>query len=286
MLRVAQTETVRATEVHVFAKLQYDRIERLVERGVTSVTQLEEAHQKLAVAAAALDAAEALVLQAGSGVERAKAALVEATQPGGPETCCVPILSPADGVVLDIDVISARPVIAGERLLTVGDPGEIELVADLLSTDAVRLPENARASVERWGGPPLEARLAYVEPAGRTKISALGIEEQRVDAVFDILSPPEDRAALGHDFAVFLRIVEVEEEDVLLTPLSSAFRVGQGWAVFRARGDRVEQVPVELGPQNGRFAVVLSGLEEGDRVVEHPREDLTDGALFVERTSF
>ena len=286
-LTVAESERQRAAENAAYAQSQFDRARQLAERGVATLTRVEDEHQRLAVAQATLEAADARITQAQSSLERAQAALVSFdTDPGQEDVCCTPILAPASGIVLDIDVISARPVTAGTRLLTVGDPARIEIVADLLSSDAVRLPPEAKARVERWGGDPLDARLLYIEPAARTKVSALGIEEQRVDAVFELTSPPNARTALGHGFAVFLRIVEYREADAMLVPLSSTFRAGDGWAVFRATGDRVERVPVELGRRNGRFATVLSGLATGDRVVEHPGTDLADGALFVERTTY
>ena len=286
-LAVAETDLARAKEDQTYALSQYQREETLVERGVSSITRLEDAHQKRAIADAAVAAAEARIEQAEGTLARARAALTGPDLPSDASaSCCTPILAPADGVVLSIDVISERPVTAGTRLLTIGDPSELEIVADLLSSDAVRLPANATASVERWGGAPLEARLKSIEPAARTKVSALGIDEQRVDAVFDLISPAEDRQGLGHGFAVFLRVTEHEEQDALLLPLSAAFRIGDGWAVFRADGDTVTRVPVELGPRNGRFATVTSGLSEGDKVVVHPSDELADGALIVERAAF
>ncbi|MDU8943743.1 efflux RND transporter periplasmic adaptor subunit [Ovoidimarina sediminis] len=285
-LHVAETDRTKGAEDLAYAQSQYDRVSQLVDRDVASITQLEGAHQRLAVAQAALEAAEARIAQARSGLDRARAALVDTTTEPGSEVCCVPILSPADGVVLDIDTESARPVLVGARLLTIGDPRNLEIVADVLSSDAVRLPENADAYVERWGGPQLTARLLRVEPAGRTKVSALGIEEQRVDAIFELTSPPDMRKALGHGFAVYLRIVEYRQEDVLVVPLSATFRSGDDWAVFRASGDRAERVPVELGRRNGRYALVVSGLSPGDRVIEHPSEALEDGALIVPRTTY
>ncbi len=286
VLNVAQSDRRKSEEDLAYAQSQYDRVATLVERNVSSITRLEDVHQRLAIAQAALQSAEARISQAESGLDAAKAALVDMTSEAESSFCCVPILAPADGVVLDIDVVSARPVVAGARLISIGDPGELEIVADILSTNAVRLPENAQALVERWGGAPLQAKLSRIEPAARTKVSALGIEEQRVDAIFDIASPREERSGLGHGFAVYLRIIEYEESDVLMIPLSAAFRVGEEWAVFRVVGDRVERIPVELGRRNGRHAVVLSGLDVGDRVVEHPSEKLTDGSLIVERTTF
>jgi HlyD family secretion protein len=128
-------------------------------------------------------------------------------------------------VVLSIATISEHPVQAGAPLLSVGDPADLEIVADLLSSDAVRIGPGTRAIVERWGGPdPLEATLTRIEPAAETRVSALGIEEQRVDAVFEIETPPEDSPGLGHGFAVFLRIVEWESDAALQVPLGALFR--------------------------------------------------------------
>ena len=286
-LNVARTERAQAAESQAYARSQYDRTQALVERGVAAISRLEDDHQRLIVADAALAAADARILQAEGALDRAQAALIEPPDVApGQTACCVEILSPADGVVLDIDVISERPVIAGARLLTVGDPQRLEIVADLLSADAVRLPQGTRATVERWGGDPLEARMLRIEPTARTQVSALGIEEQRVDVIFAFTSPPEALARLGHGFAVFLRVVETEVADALLVPLSATFRQGEGWAVFRIRGDRVERVPVDLGQRNARYVEVLSGLAAGDRVVVHPSDALADGALIRERGAF
>lgn len=285
-LNVAQTDRTRAVEAHNFAQSQYRRTQTLVERGVASVTRLENDHQALLVAEAALATAEARILQAQSALDRAEAGLVDASDHAGEGMCCTQIIAPADGVVLDIDTVSERPVAAGTRLLSVGDPTDLQIVADLLSADAVRLPERTPATVERWGGPPLEARMLRIEPTARTEVSALGIEEQRVDVVFEFTSPLEEHSRLGHGFAVFLRVVELEVENALLVPLNATFRWGDGWAVFRATGDRVEHVLVELGERNSRYVEVLDGLVEGDRVVEHPNEALEDGAPIVERTTF
>lgn len=285
-LAVAETGQASAFEEHAYAKTQYERTSALVERGVATITRLEDAHQLLIVSEATLNAADARIAQARSSLDRARATLVNTNDDNDLQACCVVIDAPSDGVVLSVDTISERPVLAGTRLLSIGDPQRLEIVADILSSDAVRLPTNAVASVERWGGPPLVARLDRVNPAAETKISALGIEEQRVDAVFELISPFEERPSLGHGFAVFLRVTEYEAKDVLLVPLSATFRTEDGWAVFRAIGDRVERVPVELGRRNARYAAAVSGLEPGDKVVEHPSELLEDGALFVERAAF
>lgn len=286
VLNVAETERTQASEAQSFAQSQYTRTQTLVERGVMSISRLEADHQALVVADAALASAQARILLAQGGLDRAHAALVDTSDTDAATVCCTQILSPTDGVVLAIDTVSERPVAAGTRLLSVGDPTNLEIVADLLSADAVRLPEGASATVERWGGPTLDARMIRIEPTARTEISALGIEEQRVDVVFEFVSPPTEFQRMGHGFAVFLRIVELEVADTLSVPLNAAFRYGDGWAVFRAIGDRVEIVAVDLGQRNTRFVEVLSGLSEGDQVVEHPNEALEDGALIEERTVY
>ena len=158
-------------------------------------------------------------------------------------------------------------------------------MADILSSDAVRLQEGATAYVERWGGNTvLEARLDRIDPMAQTKVSALGIEEQRVDAFFTLVSPVEDRPGLSDGFSVFLRIVEWRAEDVSGIPLSAIFRRGEVWAVFVADGDRAELRPVELGKRNGQMTEVIDGLEAGERVVLHPSDDIEAGATLVERS--
>jgi HlyD family secretion protein len=284
-LQVAETELARASEEKAFVQGEFDRATLLVERGVASLTRLEDATRALAVADAGVVAAQARIAQARSGLERAQAGLIDAaSERGSLNGCCVPLYAPVDGRVLNVQIVSERPVAAGERLVSVGNPDNLEIVADILSSDAVRLQPNARASVERWGGEPFEARLVQIDPVARTRVSALGIEEQRVDAVLAITAPPEATEGLGHGFSVFLRIVAYENPDALAVPLSAAFRSGEDWSVFRANGDRVERVVVELGARNTRFAEVLSGLEAGDRVVMHPNDALDDGSFVAERT--
>ena len=286
-LRVAETDLQTAVEERAYAQSQFDRVQALVQRGVASVTRLEDAAQHLAIAKAAVEAAQAKAAMGRSSLERARAALIE---PGGPveagASCCVEMLAPETGVVLSVDMISERPVTSGARLLSVGDPTHLQIVGDLLSSDAVRLEPGAEAIVERWGGPePLRAILNRIEPSARTKISALGIEEQRVDAIFDLASDVEERAGLGHGFAVFLRIVEWQEEDVLLVPLSALFRRGDAWSVYVAENGIARERPVALGRRNGRQAVVLQGLEENEAVVTHPSDAVADGVPILDRAA-
>jgi HlyD family secretion protein len=286
-LHVAESEVRKAEEDRTYADQQFDRARQLVERNATSITRLEDAAQQLAIADAALDASRSRLDMASGGLDRARAVLITPeVDTGASGSCCVELTAPADGVVLERVIVSERPVLAGDLLLSIGDPSDLEIVADLLSSDAVGLEPGTRAIVERWGGPhPLEARLRRIEPAARTRVSALGIEEQRVDAVFDLVSPVDERPGLGHGFSVFLRIVEWEAEDVLQIPLSALFRDGDAWAVFVDDGGRARLQHVEPGRRNDMAAEIAAGLEAGDRVVVHPGDAIADDAAIAERSA-
>ncbi|MGI1660726.1 efflux RND transporter periplasmic adaptor subunit [Palleronia sp. KMU-117] len=286
-LDVAQSQVRQAREDLDYARQQYARTQALVERGVASVTRLEDADAQVASREAALSAAQSRVDLAQSTLERAKAALFEPGigQPGNAAgDCCIRLTAPVDGVVLSVEVVSERPVSPGTTLVTVGDPTDLEIVADLLSSDAIRVGPGTGAIVERWGGPnALRAELRSIDPIARTRVSALGIEEQRVDARLDFLTPPEERTGLGHGFSVFLRLIEWEEDDVLQAPLSALFRQGADWYVFVADQGVARLTKVEAGRRNEASVQILSGLQAGQRVVTHPSDQITDGAEIVER---
>ena len=286
-LHVAKTDLARAFEERSVARSQYDRTQTLVERDVASLTQLEDALQHLAVAQTTVEAAEARIDMAQSTLARAET-MLQTPQSGAQvdASCCLEITAPATGVVLSVESISEHPVITGAPLLRIGDPAELEIVADLLSSDAVRLQPGAVATVERWGGPStLSATLASIAPAAATKVSALGIDEQRLDAIFDITTPPAERAGLGDGFTVFLRITEWRTEDALQVPLSALFKRNGDWAVFTAtEGIATEQI-IRTGRQNAQFAEVLEGLEADDTVVTHPNDQLQSGGQIVDRSA-
>lgn len=283
-LQVAESALRQATEERIFAQTQYDRTQTLVERGVATITQLEDATQRLAIATAAAEAAQARIDMSEATLARARATLQ--TPENGGEGQEIALTAPVDGVVLEVPVISERPVSAGTVLVSIGDPGDLEIVADLLSADAVRLSPGARAHVDRWGGDgTLQAELVRIEPSARTQISALGIEEQRVDAVFAITSPPERRQGLGDGFSVFLRVVEWAAEEVVQVPLSAVFRRGEDWAVFVLTNGVAEERAVTLGHRNTRQVEVLDGLAPGERVITHPSDAVEDGVGVVDRAT-
>ena len=283
-IRYAEAEVLRTGTDVTYAQTQIDRTRALVETGAASLTRLEDADLRLSLAKAQAVSAEAGLAMALASKERAEAVLAEPDAAPSEVVCCKRLISPANGVVLSQNNVSARPVVSGETLLSVGDPRDLEVVVDLLSSDATRLSPGAAVELDRWGGDaPLEARLRRIEPSARTVISALGIEEQRVDAVLDIISAPEDWDGLGHGFAVFVRIEEWRQDGVLLVPLSSIFRSDDTWFAFVANDGVVERRAIEIGRRDGTMAIVEGGLAEGDRVVSHPPDGIVDGSAIVER---
>jgi HlyD family secretion protein len=187
-------------------------------------------------------------------------------------------------VVLRILHESAGVVAAGTPLLEVADPKHLEIVADLLSEDAVKVQPGYRALIENWGGKePLHGRVRRVDPSGFTKVSALGIEEQRVPVVVDILDPPEVWSSLGDGYRVELRIVIWEKEDALKVPASAVFSHGDGFSVYAVSSGRAALRPIQIGRRNGLEAEILGGLEGGETVIAHPSDQVTDGARVAGR---
>ena len=175
-------------------------------------------------------------------------------------------------------------VSAGEPLVEIGNPGDLEIVADLLSTDAVKTAAGQRVIIERWGGEQmLEGRVRRIEPFGFTKVSALGIEEQRVNVIIDITSPAETWTRLGHGYQLESRIVLSEHADALKLPLTALFRDGDRWAVYAEEAGRARLRHVEVGDRSQLEASILNGLQAGERVIEHPGNRIADGVRIRSR---
>lgn len=171
-------------------------------------------------------------------------------------------------------------VAAGAPLLEIGDPGALEILADVFTSDAVRVRPHARVNITRWGGNrDLEGRVRLVQPSAFTRTSALGVEEQRVNVVIDLTSPVEQWRSLGDGYRVEAHIEVWGEDNVLSVPLGALFRVGDGWSVFVIESGRARRRGVQIGQRNQVEAQVLSGVRETDVLVAHPDDAITDGAL-------
>lgn len=284
--RLAAAELRRAEAEAEFARSEHARIATLAKEGVASQSDLDAASRHARVASAAVDEARASLAARGAELEAARARLLapQARRAQPRECACVDVYSPVTGTVLRVLRESEGQILGGETILEIGDPAKLELVTDLLSTDAVRVAPGQRAIVEGWGGePPLEAVVRRVEPFGVTKVSALGIEEQRVNVLLDLVEPRERWARLGHGFRVELSIVTWEADDVVRAPFSALFRDGDAWGAFVLEEGRARLRRVEIGHENGLHAEVLSGLRPGERVVVYPSDRVADGVRVEER---
>ncbi|MGB2713199.1 MAG: efflux RND transporter periplasmic adaptor subunit [Vicinamibacterales bacterium] len=278
----ARAEEQRARAALAQLQRELTRIRELAKSRVVSSQELETREADARVAEESVNAAAFAVRAAGSELQAAQARLT----PTNTNTLgrVVTVTAPVDGVVLKRMRESESVVPPGDPLLEIGDPRQLEIVSDLLSTDAVRVRPGARSIVEQWGGDKsLEARVRRVEPAGFTKISALGVEEQRVNVVLDFVSPSTASALLGDAYRVEIRIVIWEAAKVLKVPTSALFREGDLWAVYWFDAGRARRTVVELGHQTAQEAEVTSGLTEGTRVILHPGDTLADGARVKER---
>jgi HlyD family secretion protein len=185
--------------------------------------------------------------------------------------------------VLQVPRESEGVIQAGAPIIDIGDPRDLEMVVDLLSTDAVKVTPGAAVSIEDWGGPPLSGRVRRVEPNGFTKVSALGIEEQRVNVIVDFLGSPEARTALGHGYRIEARIVIWQAEEVMKLPVSALFRDGGAWAVFASADGRARIQHIGVGHMTALEAEVLGGLEVGQSVLLHPSDQVRDGSRIAQR---
>jgi HlyD family secretion protein len=284
----AEAQVSRAEAELDFARAELERMRALARSHTVSANDLDSAERRAKTAVAALAEAQAQrrVRESEYQVARARLLSPATSRKHGGACDCVEVRSPVSGTVLRVVTESEGVVQAGAPLLEVGSPEQLEVVVDLLSADAVRVEPGQRVIIEAWGGElPLAGRVRRVEPFGFTKVSALGIEEQRVNVVIDITEPRERWLRLGHGYRVEPRIVLWEASDVLRVPLSALFRQGEQWAVFVEQGGRAVLREVEIGQGNGLEAEVRSGLEAGERVVLHPGDRVSPGARLVERGS-
>ena len=273
----SRAEAASALAALNFALAEFNRIEALHTGGVASQGALDRVRLDLRRAQAAYNTAQAGVRMRDAELEAAQARLQPDHVDGESEV--MEIAAPIGGLVLQVLQESESPVAAGAPLLEIGNPADLEIVVELLSTDAVQVRDGAAALISDWGdgARPLRGRVRRVEPYGFLKISALGVEEQRVNVIVDLVDPPEDWQRLGHGFRVEAAIETWSGEDVLQVPVPALFRHEGGWALFVVEGGRARLTPVEVGHDNGEVAEILSGLTGGETVVLYPGETVSDG---------
>lgn len=270
------------------AEADLARTEPLAAQGFVAATRLDADRLAAQAARAELDAARAEQRVASHELEQARAAHDVARRPGGGGAAFT-LRAPVAGRVLRIAQPSEASVTLGTPLLEIGDTTRLEVVAELLTADALQAAPGRRVVIERWGGPAaLEGRVRRVEPSAFTKVSALGVEEQRVNVLIDIVSPPADWGELGDGWRVGVRVVTLSLGDALRVPSSAVFALpaaddGHEMAVFAVRDGRARLTPVDVGARNGRDAWIRSGLDTGAAVVVYPPAGLVDGARVAPR---
>ncbi|MCG8651831.1 MAG: HlyD family efflux transporter periplasmic adaptor subunit [Pirellulales bacterium] len=275
----AKAELAKAVAAVNFAESEMGRARRMLDQNAASEVEFAEKELEFQQKTEDARAAGFAVDIAEYELELEKAALLLTDpQSGQPSEMELAINAPIAGRILRIYQESTTVVTAGSQLMEIGDPTDLEIVADVLSRDAVRMKSGAPVRLEHWGGEQaLKGRVRLVEPSGFTKLSALGVEEQRVNAIIDLVDPPQTRPTLGDNFRVDCRIVIWRASDVLQVPTSSLFRIDGQWTVFTVVNGIAKETPVEIGHNNGQQAEVLQGLSEGVTVVVHPGDAVVDG---------
>lgn len=280
---LARAEVARSESQLAFAQGEAARIAQLYARKSVAERAHDQAQLDLATAEAALSAARANLSERQRQLASAEAVLADAPADLA-GTCCTRVLAPASGRVLHVLTESEQVVAAGTPLLEIGDPANIEIVADLLSVDATRIGRGSVARIDGWGGAELPATLVRIEPSAFTKVSALGVEEQRVRTVLRIDGDPALRAGLGDGYRVVVHVLVHRGTDVPVVPLAALFRSDGEWAVFTVRDGRARLAPVELGWMDERNAELLSGIDAGEQVILRPSDQVRDGVRVAPRT--
>ncbi|MEQ9316136.1 MAG: HlyD family efflux transporter periplasmic adaptor subunit [Henriciella sp.] len=287
-LRLALADLNSALADQDLASAEFNRAESLARSGTGSEAALDRAQRQKRAADAAVDTAKAAISMREAELANARARLIDfrddpgATRNPGTvpaDGTSIPLEAPFTGRVLRVIEESETTLIPGQPIIEIGDvSNDLEVIAELLSSDAVQIEPGDRVIIDNWGGEvPLSGIVERIEPWGFTKFSALGVEEQRVNTIIRFTHPIEERRALGHGYRVEVRIVVWEEEAALTVPSAALFRLDGGWAVFTLSNGRVRLRRVEVTRNNGELAAISSGLEAGVEVVLYPGQDLADG---------
>jgi len=276
---LAESQLKSSVSNRELARANHERATKLMSSGNISQRAFDEAVTAWSTAEAEHRQAEAHLVLRQKELDAVEARLIE---PDGDleatsDSCCVVVTAPTDGVVLDLLSESEQVLPAGAPLAEIGNPKNIEIVAHLLSSDAVRVEQGSKAGLDDWGGESLSARVRRINPAAYTKVSALGIEEQRVDVVLDLIDPDKVWNRLGHEFRVMVHIPIWKDENAVRVPIDALFRRDDEWAVYRVVDGKAELTPVVIDHRNNRWAEVIHGLVPGDQVVLHPSDRVENG---------
>jgi HlyD family secretion protein len=283
-VRQAATAVTRGRAAHEFARREAERQHVLLREGAAARQAVEQAELAERMRGEETASAEFGLRVAESESRIARAALLRFDRPAGERAEQFEIRAPVDGRVLRIVQESEGAVQPGSPLLEIGDPRALEVVVDVLTADAVDIARGTRVRVERWGGAAaLRGHVHHVEPSAFTRISSLGIEEQRVNVVIDLDEPRERWAALGDGYRVEARVIVWRANEVLQIPAGAVFRSGDGWAAYVADAGRARLRPLEIGRRNAAKTQVVRGLRAGERVIVYPGDDITDGVRIEAR---
>jgi HlyD family secretion protein len=261
----AEAQLRSAEAESALAEREHKRNTELVAANLISKAAADQSEARLNAARAARDAARA-------EVQRARSALLD---PSRMERGVVNVTSPSAGRVLRVPQESEAVIATGTPIVEVGDPEHVEVIAEFLSQDAVRMKPGSPAQVENWGGPPLPAVVGRVEPVAHTKISALGVEEQRTNVIVQFKEQPRDQLQ-AHDFRVDVRVVIREAKNAIRVPLGALFRHGDGWALYKVVDGRAKLAEVKVAEADTRFRAVTAGVNEGEEVIVFPSSSIVD----------
>jgi len=283
-LNAALEKERAATADTEYIEKRLERMTRLYAKGSVAKDQLDQIQSEAKKARAVQGAAKAAVDVSRADLERAKKTLQDYSRRRTETRDTVNVASPADGSIFKIYRESEGTVAAGEPLMDIGNAKNLEVRVDLLSSDAVKIKKGARVFFKRWGGQgTLTGIVRVIEPAGFTKLSSLGVEEQRVLVIADMTSPSDEWRALGDGYRLEAHFVIWEGKEILQVPASVLFRSGTKWAVFLEDNGKARQRIVEIGQRNGLTAEIISGMKEKERVIAHPDDSISDGALIRRR---
>lgn len=282
----AQAEVSQAQAELEYAQAELKRMRSLQAKGSVSVQQLDDANRLYKTRRAALATAQARLQMRIYELQRVQATLLSPKNTIDlHNTCeCIDIKTPVNGTILKILQKSEGVVEVGTPLLEIGNPKDLEVIVELLSSDAVQVESGQHVYIKNWGGAgELTGRVIRIEPIGFTKFSALGIEEQRVNVIISLSSPKEQWQRLGHGYQVGVEIILKEKENLLTVPLTALFRDGVNWAAYVNENGRAQLRTINIGDKNTYEAEVLSGLSAGEWVVLHPDNRLADGVRIAAR---